>query len=197
MDYTKHSENFMAMKLKSMMLKQRGRSVGHMKRLIHVTTCIAAAVTLVTATIWVLFQQSNPERPLMEIGKEAPNITLTTLEGSTVRLSEYRGKPVLLQFWGSWCTSCVNEMPVIDQYYKQGKVNVLGINVGQSRGTVASFIQSLGVSYPQFLDPSGTAAEAYRVKELPVTFLIDSNQKLTRIITGELTNVSQLESRSR
>ncbi|WP_164744250.1 redoxin domain-containing protein [Paenibacillus xylaniclasticus] len=168
-----------------------------MKRLIHVTTCIAAAVTLVTATIWVLFQQSNPERPLMEIGKEAPNITLTTLEGSTVRLSEYRGKPVLLQFWGSWCTSCVNEMPVIDQYYKQGKVNVLGINVGQSRGTVASFIQSLGVSYPQFLDPSGTAAEAYRVKELPVTFLIDSNQKLTRIITGELTNVSQLESRSR
>lgn len=113
------------------------------------------------------------------MGEPAPNFTLTNLTGQPVALSDYRGKVVLVNFWASWCPSCLSEMPDYEQVYQQyggpaGDFVVLGVNLQESQSQVGEYSAGLGVTFPVLLDMDGTVTtRQYQVTGMPGSFIID------------------------
>jgi peroxiredoxin/Cu/Ag efflux protein CusF len=108
----------------------------------------------------------------------APAFTLPALSGAPIRLSDFRGKVVLLNFWVTWCGSCRAEMPTIDalhRRYKNRGLEVLAVNLDAptTSSKVQAFVDQLGVTFRVGLDPSSFIARTYRVAGLPTTYLID------------------------
>lgn len=127
----------------------------------------------------------------------APNFTLKNLEGQTVSLSDYQGKVVLINFWGTWCEPCKQETPALQSAYDKladdGLV-VLGVNLLNSERTfnrniehVRQFANLYGVQYPVVLDDSGMAAQAYAISPIPTSYFVDQQGKVRYIRVGELT----------
>jgi len=109
------------------------------------------------------------------IGDAAPTFELPELgTGKTTSLSAFEAKPIVLNFWASTCTICVQEMPALQQVDASmgGKVAFVGVDVADPRAAAAAFARRLGVRYPLLDDADGTVAAAYRVSSLPVTFII-------------------------
>lgn len=132
----------------------------------------------------------------LQVGQPAPDFTLETLEGETVRLSDLRGSPVVLNFWATWCQPCRREMPdfqyVFDRYREQG-LHVFGINVGESKVAVADFRRRVGVSFPVMIDATEEVQAAYKILPLPATFFIDADGVIRAIYQGQMSRV-QIES---
>lgn len=129
-------------------------------------------------------------RPL-KIGDRPPQVSLSDLSGSTVRIPEdFRGKVVVLHFWAGGCSSCKEEMPALDNLYKKyarkGLV-VLAVNVGQRKGTVNALAGEMGISYPVLLDPDKAMAGKYDVVGVPRTYLVDRNGVVRFKILGSTT----------
>ena len=126
-------------------------------------------------------------------GKPAPDFTTQTLDGSRVRLSQYRGKPVLLNFWATWCAPCQDEMPLIqranDIYQRQGLV-VLAVNYQQTNtGSMQSFLRKVSARFPAVFDPAGQIAGAYGVNVgLPVSIFIDRSGTVSFIQLGQMSD---------
>ena len=115
------------------------------------------------------------------IGESAPNFTLTTLEGQPVSLSDYSGKVVLVNFWATWCPSCVSEMPDYEQVFqeKTPEFVVLGVNLQESGGHVQQYASGLGLTFPVLLDEDGNVTtRQYQVTGMPGSFIIDRQGKI-------------------
>lgn len=113
----------------------------------------------------------------------APDFTVETFEGETLRLSDLRGKVVVLNFWASWCPPCRWEMPffeTISQEYKERGVIFLGVAISDTMEDASDFADSVGVTYPLALDAAGETARDYEVLGLPTTFLIDKDGAIQR-----------------
>ncbi|MGG4265258.1 thiol-disulfide oxidoreductase ResA [Peribacillus simplex] len=126
-------------------------------------------------------------------GSDAPNFVLTDMEGKEHKLSEYKGKGVFLNFWGTYCKPCEYEMPYMENQYKSYKdqgVEILAVNVGESDYAVNNFITKHNLTFPVMIDKGREVENAYRVDVLPVTFLVDKEGKVVDIITGALTEES-------
>lgn len=119
----------------------------------------------------------------------APDFTLQKLGGGTISLSEFKGKkPVVVDFWASWCPNCRRDMPKLNGFYEKykDKVEVIGVNLQEKESTVQSFISSRGISFPIALDPSGHASNAFGIQYTNTHFLIDINGNLVRVIPGDI-----------
>jgi cytochrome c biogenesis protein CcmG/thiol:disulfide interchange protein DsbE len=120
---------------------------------------------------------------------QAPDFTLQTLDGRSVKLSDYRGQVILLNTWASWCPPCRAEMPDLEAYYREHKEDgfvVLAINDEEDASTVASFIQAQGFTFPVLLDPGGKVMSQYGVRGLPTSFFIDRNGMVRGVWSGQL-----------
>lgn len=120
----------------------------------------------------------------------APLFRLTTIDGQTIDLADTQGDVVLVNFWATWCPPCRAEMPVIEAAYQQHKdkgFRVLAVDLREDAPLVTAYGQELGLSFPLLLDQSGDVALAYRVQNLPRSFLIDRQGRVVRIHPGELT----------
>lgn len=109
-------------------------------------------------------------------GSEAPDFTLTDLEGKRVTLSDLRGKNVFLKFWTSWCDPCKDEMPdlvQIQQEYQEQDLVVLTVNTGEDQDTVKKFIEENGYTFQVLLDSDLTVARLYNTSNIPVSFFIN------------------------
>ena len=112
------------------------------------------------------------------------------LEGNEVKLEDYRGKGVLLNFWATYCPPCEKEMPYLESAYKDYKdkgIEILAVDVGEPRILVNQFVSKKELSFPVLLDWNGDTADLYEVHTLPVTFLINEEGEITEKISGELT----------
>ncbi|MEE3953160.1 thiol-disulfide oxidoreductase ResA [Peribacillus frigoritolerans] len=126
-------------------------------------------------------------------GSDAPNFVLTDMEGKEHKLSDYKGKGVFLNFWGTYCKPCEYEMPYMENQYKNFKdqgVEILAVNVGESDYAVNNFITKHDLTFPVMIDKGREVENAYRVDILPVSFLVDKEGKVIDIITGALTEES-------
>src|SRR3989338_4249146 len=119
----------------------------------------------------------------------APDFTLQKLGGGTISLSEFKGKkPVVVDFWASWCPNCRRDMPNLNRFYEKykDKVEVIGVNLQERESAVADFIKSRGINFPIALDPSGRASNAFGIQYTNTHFLIDINGNLIRTIPGDI-----------
>lgn len=107
----------------------------------------------------------------------AKNFTLKSVEGEKeISLEDYRGKPVVLNFWATWCGPCKEELPLFESTWKEYKdkgVVFLGVDVMDDKGNAAEFIETEGITYTNLHDPSGDVSSKYGVVALPATFFID------------------------
>lgn len=130
------------------------------------------------------------EEEIPREGSMAPHFTLTGLDGKTYELSDYRGKPMLINFWGSWCEPCVREMPAIQRQYEKWKdqgLVVLGVNLDESKVTVQSFVKQNGVTFPILFDKELRMRDRYAVRYYPTTFYVDAGGKIVKIAPIEMT----------
>ena len=110
-------------------------------------------------------------------GGVTPALKLRDLQDQPVDLAAMRGRVVLVNFWATWCEPCREEMPALERLREKLKgrgFEVITVNFGESSGTVTRFLSSLKVSVPVLLDPHKEAADAWKVRGLPMTFLVDS-----------------------
>lgn len=123
------------------------------------------------------------------VGAPAPAFTATTLAGDSVSLASYRGAPVLLNLWATWCEPCRRETPYLqalqERYRAQGLV-VVGVSVDprDALTDVRRFVDEFGVSYPVLADPEMRALERFDPPGLPATFLLDREGLVRRVISG-------------
>ncbi|MBB5323474.1 peroxiredoxin [Anoxybacillus tepidamans] len=145
---------------------------------------------LLSAVGYTIYSSIFAEKTDIKVGATAPDFVLTDLNGKTHRLSDYRGKGVFLNFWGTWCKPCEKEMPYINRQYavykKQG-VEVLAVNVGEPKLSVQKFVDRFGLTFPVVIDREDQVMNAYEINPLPTTFLIDKDGKIKQIITGTMT----------
>lgn len=131
------------------------------------------------------------EKTFPQIGSLAPTFTLKNLEGEEVALESYRGKIVVLNFWGSWCPPCKEEMPYLEAFYKEENrynAKLLTVNIMQeedvSPEVIQSFVTQNGYTFPVLLDEGSQVAQNYGVYGIPQTFILDENGKLLYIKYG-------------
>jgi peroxiredoxin len=143
-----------------------------------------AAVVFLTLATYSQEQKVYEHDYLVRIGDEAPDFTVREADGATYRLSDLRGKVVMLQFTASWCGVCRKEMPFIeDEIWQAGKGNdllVIGIDRDESKETVLKFGSEMQITYPLALDPGADIFGLYALKTAGVTrnVIIDRSGKI-------------------
>jgi peroxiredoxin len=136
--------------------------------------------------------EQNPtgRDPSSEVGRAAPNFRLRGLEGEEVRLTDYRGRWVLMNFWAAWCPPCRQETPELQAFAGEhaDTLTVLGVNQQEPANIARDFIDDYGVTYPIALDLTGEVSVAYRVSRggLPATLLIDPEGVIRDIHLGQI-----------
>jgi len=133
-----------------------------------------------------------------EIGNLAPDFQLNNLDGQPVSLSDFRGKPVLVNFWTSWCPPCRSEMPFIHDTFTDKKwvdegLVVLAIDIGESLSTVRDFVKYYGLTFPVLLDVTRDVFLEYYVRGIPTTFFIDREGIIQDIRMGPFSSVAEIE----
>ncbi|WP_241535816.1 peroxiredoxin family protein [Indiicoccus explosivorum] len=127
----------------------------------------------------------------LEQGALAPDFSLETLSGDSVKLSDYRGQKVVLNFWASWCEPCKKEMPEMQNFYESlpegADVEILAVNLtdkDDGLDKIQEFVEEYEMTFPVPLDESGNVSETYGVLAIPTTFLIDEEGRLQTQIRG-------------
>jgi len=119
--------------------------------------------------------------PVARVGEPAPPIMGATLEGKAFDLAAYRGTPLVVNFWASWCGPCKDEAPVLQQTYEryraQGLV-VLGVDVKDFREDARRFMRRYGITYPVVYDGKGSTIGRWGIQGYPETFFVDRSGKL-------------------
>ena len=141
---------------------------------------VAASLLLLgTSIVLVRLRTGKAVRDIRpEVGYRAPDFALPSLDGNTVRLSDFRGKKaVFLNFWATWCPPCRLEMPTMEKAYQEFKTRGLeilavSIDAGPKRA-VKDFMQEFKLTFPALLDPDMEVMQLYRFFSIPATILID------------------------
>jgi len=117
----------------------------------------------------------------------APDFDLKDPEGRPQRLADYRGKPVILNFWATWCPPCREEMPAMQRAHEQVAaegIAVVAINVGEDAQTIARFLEEEPVDFALPMDTDSKVAQRYHMKGLPTTYVIDPAGRLAYRASG-------------
>lgn len=124
-------------------------------------------------------------------GNIAPDFELETLDGDTVRLQDYRGKQVMLNFWATWCPPCRAEIPDMQKFYEDKDVEILAVNLIDSRpdeaDNVGPFVEEYELTFPILLDYDSEVSQGmYNIQPIPTSFLIDSTGRIHNVAYGPL-----------
>jgi thiol-disulfide isomerase/thioredoxin len=130
------------------------------------------------------------------VGNYAPNFNLVDLDGEGVSLTDFAGRPVLINFWASWCPPCRQEMPYLQQIHNEQAVNglaVLAINIQESPAKVKQFLSENDLSIPVLFDLTGTTSGDYGIVPIPTTFFVDGEGVIRQKVVGAFPNQQAIE----
>lgn len=127
----------------------------------------------------------------------APDFTLKDLDGNSVKLSDYQGKIVILNFWAVWCKYCKLEMPDLNELNKElekdGEAVILAVDVQESKDTVSEYLTSNNISLKVLMDKDGSVAQRYGISGYPTTFILNKDGSLYTYIGGATDKETLLE----
>jgi cytochrome c biogenesis protein CcmG, thiol:disulfide interchange protein DsbE len=158
----------------------------------HKIATAISAVFLTAIVVVGLLTGSSPKGSA-RTDPVAPAFTLAALgaPGQRIALSQYQGKPLIVNFWASWCGPCQQETPLLARWYKaqHGTVNLVGLDENDSTASALKFAHAKGVSYPIGVDPGPAlvTASAYGVVALPQTFFLNAQHRIVDRIYGAVT----------
>ena len=159
-----------------------------------VLTATAVALVVRPSLVQTSGPGSSTPKLLTFGGGPAPTFALPDLTdpSATLSLAQLRGRPVLVNFWASWCVPCRKEMPVLEATYRRvgGRVAFLGVDTNDTRAAALSFLRQTGVTYPSAYDPHGTAATAYGLFGLPTTVFVSPEGRILERNVGALSSGS-------
>jgi peroxiredoxin len=127
------------------------------------------------ALVFSVFAASSLASSGLE-GQTAPDFALKSSTGENLRLSEYRGDVVMINFWATWCGPCRQEMPLLDELYSRYNrvgFNLLGVNIDDDSRRAMQMVEELGVNFPVLFDASKEVSKLYEVEAMPVTVIVD------------------------
>lgn len=121
------------------------------------------------------------------IGQRAPEFGLKTIDGNTVKFSDFKGDKVLLNFWTTWCPSCKEGIPALNQFYHEveGSIKVVTINIDPSVD-VARFVREESIAFPVLLDKNGKVTNDYQIIAVPTTYFINKQGMITHRHLGAI-----------
>ncbi|MGO1057950.1 peroxiredoxin family protein [Planococcus sp. FY231025] len=129
----------------------------------------------------------------LALGETAPDFELETLEGETAKLSDYRGKKVILNFWTTWCPPCRAEMPHMQDYYdqkaKEDNVEILAVNLttaDHGMEKITSFVSEYGLAFPILLDAEGDMGAVYQAVTIPTSYILDTEGRVQNKFVGPM-----------
>jgi peroxiredoxin len=173
------------------------------KRRTVVTVAAVATVLLAGALVVTLLTQGNGKASSSAAGTVeypvgqrplAPDFTANSLTGTPIKLASYRGKVVVVNFWGSWCTPCRDEAPtlaVLDQQYSKRGVVFLGDDVGDTSANALAFLKNDGIGYPSISDPGYSVEQRFGlvvpIGYTPTTVVIDPTGHISSMVVGKVT----------
>jgi len=151
-----------------------------------VALCVAASLVALALVI------SGPSAPAgAAADPAAPAFSLPVLghSGQKVSLAGYAGRPLIVNFFASWCEPCQQETPLLARFYRteHGKVAIVGLDENDAAGSAMSFTKKEGVGYPVGFDPEVIAASAYGVAALPQTFFLNAKHRIVDRVFGAVT----------
>ncbi|MBZ0298414.1 MAG: TlpA family protein disulfide reductase [Anaerolineae bacterium] len=153
---------------------------------------LLAGLVLFAAVVGMQLAARNSTQPT---SGPAPDFELTTFDGGKVRLSDLRGRVVVVNFWASWCGPCRDEAPVLqnlwEQYREQG-VMLIGVDYADVESDALAFIQEFGITYPNGPDLGTRISEDYHIQGVPETFVIDQEGNVAQFVIAPIQS-GQLE----
>ena len=120
-------------------------------------------------------------------GQPAPDFALKSASGNNLRLSEYRGDVVMINFWATWCGPCRQEMPLLDELYTRYErvgFSLLGVNIDDDSRRAMNMVSELAISFPVLFDSHKEVSKLYQVDAMPLTVLIDREGNIRHVHHG-------------
>ncbi len=163
---------------------------------------VLIGLVIVLGGVWIIFSQAMRQatltsadvatdlEPAPMAGHPAPDFALKTLSGETLRLSDFKGQPVLVNFWATWCGPCRAEFPDFQQAFTDNAAELVIIGVNHTTADqvdlVGDFVVEMGATFPIVLDETGETVKLYRVLGLPTSVFIDRNGVVNEVFTGPI-----------
>jgi thiol-disulfide isomerase/thioredoxin len=169
-------------------------TAGRARQLIARHRIISAVVAVFVVAVIVVSVATTGSQNNQPPPQPAAAFSLPVLgaAGQHMSLSEYAGKPVIINFWASWCPPCQQETPLLASWYKQqhGKVVLLGLDENDTASDALKFAHAKGVTYPLGFDPNVIVAPKYGVDALPQTFFLNAKHQIVDHVVGGVTTAS-------
>ena len=159
-------------------MKEMRLKVEMVKRIFFVLSLSAVVIFLVECGVSenILVAETNTG---IDVGQKAATFELLTLDDKKLELESFRkGKVVLMVFSATWCPACRHEIPLLKEYYgefKDSGLEVLNIDIQESKKKVGSFVEKNGINYPVVLDATAKVASLYKVRGIPLNIILDKN----------------------
>jgi len=132
---------------------------------------------------------SGPYTIPVEVNYDAPELTLTAVDGTEQSLADYRGQVVLVNLWATWCPPCKAEMPTLEAFYKAHATDdfvTIAISSGDPADAVEKFVENYGLTFQVWLDPNIDSGMAFKTQSLPSSFVIDRDGQVRLRWVGEI-----------
>lgn len=125
----------------------------------------------------------------LEVGDQAPDFELETMDGDPIRLSELEGEKVMVNFWATWCPPCRAEIPDLQEFYEDTDINILAVNLTnteESFDNIPKFAKNFEMEFPILLDEESEVSTTYEIQPIPSSFMIDSSGIITYKALGAM-----------